>query len=98
MRYTIRLNKKELMKAANEHGIINDTELAAKIGVSVTQVWRAKLPIDDPRYNAPGPAFIAGVLAAFGGPFERFFFLEEVIRERSKRKWEVDKIGQTSNL
>ncbi len=84
MRYTIRLNKKELMRTANDHGIQNDTELAAKIGVSVTQVWRAKLPVDDPRHNAPGPAFIAGVLAAFGGPFERFFFLDEVIRGRIK--------------
>lgn len=76
------------MKAAIEHEISNDTELAAKIGVSVTQVWRAKLPVDDPRYNSPGQAFIAGVLGAFGGPFEKFFFLDEVIRGRSENKKE----------
>lgn len=85
VKYIIRLNTKEFMKAAIDHGIQNDTELAAKIGVSVTQVWRAKLPVNDPRYNAPGTAFIAGVLKAFGGPFERFFFLDEVIRGRNKK-------------
>ncbi|MBS4188671.1 hypothetical protein KHA94_00355 [Bacillus sp. FJAT-49705] len=81
-RYVIRLNTKEFMKAAIDHEIANDTELAATIGVSVTQIWRAKLPVDDHRHNTPGPAFIAGVLAAFKGPFEKFFFLDEVIRER----------------
>lgn len=72
----IRLNTQEFMKAANENNLNNDTQLAAKIGVSVTQVWRAKLPIDDSRHNAPGTSFIAGVLTAFGGPFEKFFFLD----------------------
>ncbi|MBO1003158.1 hypothetical protein [Pseudogracilibacillus auburnensis] len=72
----IRLNTQEFMKAANDHKLNNDTQLAAKIGVSVTQVWRAKLPTDDPRHNTPGTAFIAGVLLAFGGPFEKFFFLD----------------------
>jgi len=80
-RYAIRLNVKEFMKAAIDHGIENDTELAATIGVSTTQIWRAKLPVDDPRYNAPGSTFIAGVIAAFG-PFDKFFFLEEVMRGR----------------
>lgn len=83
-RFIIRLNTKEFMKAAIDHDIANDTELAATIGVSVTQIWRAKLPADDPRHNTPGPTFIAGVLGAFNGPFEKFFFLDEVIRPRSK--------------
>lgn len=82
-KYVIRLNTKEFIKAAIEQDIDSDTQLAAKLGVSVTQVWRAKLPKDDPRHNTPGPAFIAGVLSAFGGPFERFFFLDKVIRERN---------------
>lgn len=73
---TIRLNTKELMKSANEHNLHNDTLLAAKIGVSVTQIWRAKLPKDDSRHNAPGTSFIVGVLTAFDGPFEKFFFLD----------------------
>jgi hypothetical protein len=73
---TIRLKPKELMKAAIDMGIGSDTALAATIGVSATQLWRSKLPTDDPRHNAPGATFIAGVLTAFDGTFEQFFFLE----------------------
>jgi hypothetical protein len=80
---TVRLNVEALEKEQQKRGIINDTQLAAAIGVSVTQLWRAKLPVDDPRHNSPGPAFIAGVINAFGGPFEKFFFLERVVRVRN---------------
>ena len=82
---TIRLKVKELMKAAREKGIENDTSLAAAIGVSVTQVWRAKLPHSDPRNSPPGTTFIAGVLNLFGGPFERFFSLDVVLQPRNKK-------------
>ncbi|MDV2683776.1 hypothetical protein RYX56_05565 [Alkalihalophilus lindianensis] len=82
-KYIIRLDVKEFLKAAIDHEISSDTELAAKIGVSVSQIWRAKLNKDDPRYCAPGPAFIAGVINAFGEPFERFFFLEPELRGRN---------------
>ena len=85
-RPVIRLNVKEFMKAAIDHDIETDAELAAAIGVSTTQIWRAKLPVNDPRYNAPGASFIAGVLTAFGGPFEKFFFLDKPIRARSGNK------------
>lgn len=47
------------------------------MGVSATQFWRVKLPPDDARYTIPGNPFIAGVLDVFGGPFERFFYLDE---------------------
>lgn len=73
---TIRLNTKELMKAAIDLDLENDTQIAAKLGVSVSQLWRVKLPESNPKHNAPGTSFIAGVLSTFGGPFERFFFLE----------------------
>lgn len=82
MKRTIRLNVKELMKAAIDKDLDTDTKIAAAIGVSNVQIWRAKLPVSDPRHNSPGVDFIAGVMSYFGGPFERFFFLEEVIRER----------------
>lgn len=82
MKYVVRLNVDELMKAANEQGFSTDTELAAALKVSVTQVWRAKLPVNHPQHNSPGTAFIAGVLSVFGSPFERFFFLDKVIRAR----------------
>lgn len=73
----IRLNLKEFYKAAIDHELKNDEQIANVIGVSKPQVWRAKLPINHPQYNAPGPTFIAGVLSAFGGTFEQFFFLEQ---------------------
>lgn len=73
---TIKLNTQEFMKAAIEHELDNDTQIAAKLGVSVSQLWRVKLPESHPQHNAPGTSFIAGVLSAFGGPFERFFFLD----------------------
>jgi hypothetical protein len=81
----IRLRVNELMKAAREHGIDNDTKLAAAIGVSVTQIWRTKLPCSDHRYSPPGTVFIAGVLNIFGGPFERFFFLDGMLQGRNKK-------------
>lgn len=77
MKKVIRLNKKELMKAQIDLEINTDAELAKMMGVSTSQVWRAKLNPDDKRYNSPGSQFIAGVLSVFGGPFERFFYLEE---------------------
>jgi hypothetical protein len=85
-KHTIRLNVKALEKEQKARNITSDTELAALIGVSVTQLWRAKLPVDDPRHNSPGPSFIAGVLSAFGGPFEKYFFLSKVVRARKTDK------------
>ena len=72
----IRLNTQELLKAAMEHDLTNDTQIAAKLGVSVTQLWRVKLPVSNPQHNSPGTGFIAGVLTAFDAPFEEFFFLD----------------------
>lgn len=80
------LNVTALDKAQKERGIASDTELAAAIGVSVTQLWRTKLSADDPRHNSPGPAFIAGVISAFGGPFEKYFSIGNSVRIRTKRQ------------
>lgn len=80
---TVRLNVDKLEEEQKKHNISSDTQMAAKIGVSVTQLWRAKLPIQDPRHNSPGPTFIAGVIKAFGGPFEKYFFLDEIVRGRN---------------
>jgi ABC-type thiamine transport system substrate-binding protein len=77
---TVRLNVQALEKEQDNFELASDTQLAATIGVSVTQLWRAKLPIEDPRHNSPGPAFIAGVINAFGGPFEKYFFLDKIVR------------------
>lgn len=86
MKQTVRLNIKALEMAQKKHNLSNDTELAATIGVSVTQIWRAKLPVNDPRHNSPGPQFIAGVLKAFKGKFEDYFFLDKVVRQRNKHE------------
>ncbi|MBU8908551.1 hypothetical protein [Desertibacillus haloalkaliphilus] len=85
MKSTVRLNVTALEEEKEKRKINSDTELAALIGVSVTQVWRAKLPVNDPRHNSPGPSFIAGVLNAFNSPFEKFFFLDKVMRGRNNR-------------
>ena len=65
------------MKAQIDKDIPTDAALADQIGVSPSQVWRAKLPIDDERHNSPGAQFIAGVLGCFGSNFEQFFFVED---------------------
>lgn len=67
----IRLNVKALMTAAVEKNLFTDGEIAKEIGVSQTQIWRAKNG-----ENTPGTTFIAGVLVAFGGPFEKYFYLD----------------------
>ncbi|QXE02791.1 hypothetical protein [Terribacillus sp. DMT04] len=76
----IRLRTKEFMKATIDADLGTVTEMAAKIGVSYTQLYRTTLPVDHPNYNAPGTAFIAGVMSAFDAPFEQFFFLEKNLR------------------
>ncbi|MFD0682412.1 MULTISPECIES: hypothetical protein [unclassified Paenibacillus] len=80
---TVRLNVQALEKEQCNFDLASDTQLAATIGISVTQLWRAKLPIEDPRHNSPGPTFIAGVINAFGGPFEKYFFLDKIVRPRN---------------
>ena len=74
----IRLKVKELMKAQIDANIHTDAALAEILGISITQVWRAKLPPTDQRHNSPGNQFIAGVIGAFNGKFEDFFYIEEV--------------------
>lgn len=85
----IRLNLNELRKAAIDHNLETNAQIAETIGVSVTQLWRSALEIDDPRYNAPGQSFIAGVLKAFGEPFERFFFLGDLVTSTQQNKEEA---------
>ena len=78
----VRLRNEILEQEQIKHDL-SDTELASSIGVSVTQIWRVKLPINDTRHNSPGNGFIAGVLNAFGGPFEKYFFLDKAVRVRN---------------
>lgn len=81
----VRLNIKTLQEEQDRLNL-SDNETAVLIGVSNTQLWRAKLDINDPRHNSPGGAFIAGVLSSFKAPFEKFFYLDSVLRVRSKNR------------
>ncbi|GAB6181718.1 hypothetical protein JCM14036_30370 [Desulfotomaculum defluvii] len=62
----------------------SDLELAAAMGISTTQLWRARLADEDPRHNDPGKEFVAGALKAFTNmKFEDLFFLAESLRVRN---------------
>ncbi|MEG6521092.1 hypothetical protein [Desulfotomaculum sp. 1211_IL3151] len=62
----------------------NDLELAAAMGISTTQLWRARLPDNDPRHNDPGKEFVAGTLKALPCmKFEDLFFLADPLRGRN---------------
>ena len=55
---------------------LKDNELAKKMNISTTQLWRVRLPDEDPRHNDPGQDFVAGALKAFPEKrFEDLFFL-----------------------
>lgn len=54
-----------------EHSL-NDAQLATKIGIDYTGLWRIKTG-----RNKPGEQFVAKILAAFPGlTFEEVFFLD----------------------
>ncbi|MGZ0050183.1 hypothetical protein [Brevibacillus gelatini] len=60
---------------------LTDQEFAEFIGVSRSQLWRAKLPPHDKRFSL-GQDFIAKILNAFSSnTFEDIFFLDQVSHE-----------------
>lgn len=77
-KFVVRLKVNELMKAQSDLNIPTDKELAERMNINVTQIWRTKLPVTDERHNSPGNQFIAGVMKVFGGNFADYFFIEEV--------------------
>lgn len=63
---------------------ISDIELSKMMGISTTQLWRVRLPDDDPRHNDPGIDFVAGILRAFPDKtFEDLFLMAEPLRPRN---------------
>lgn len=90
-KFVVRLRVKELMQAQSDLKISTDKELADRMNVNVTQIWRTKLPINDERHNSPGNQFIAGVMKVFGGNFSDYFYIEEVedSKKTVKQKQEV---------
>lgn len=62
---------------------LTDTEISRLINISTTQLWRVRLPDNDPRHNDPGTDFVAGTLRAFPHKkFEDLFFLAVPLRAR----------------
>ena len=73
----VKLNREALEKLQAKHNI-NDTELANKMGINRTQVWRVKVGKND-----PGTDFVAGALRAFPGvKFDELFILPDVVQAR----------------
>lgn len=64
---------------------LTDLEISKMMNISTTQLWRVRLPNDDPRHNDPGTDFIAGALKAFKKKFEELFFLAEPLQARNER-------------
>jgi hypothetical protein len=65
---------------------LNDGEFAYFIGVSRSQLWRAKMSPSDKRFSL-GQDFIAKMLKAFPDcTFEDLFFLNDVSHARDKNK------------
>ena len=73
----IRLNVAVFNEAIAQKGW-KDTETAVRMGISTTQLWRVRLPEDDPRHNYPGKEFVAGALIALSDKkFEDLFILDD---------------------
>lgn len=80
----IKLRVDVLNQLQKEHNLTN-TELAEKMGISRSRLWRAKLPETHPEYCSPGEDFITGALDAFPElSFDDLFFLDEVCIEVHK--------------
>lgn len=72
------LLKHDVLESVQTVMKLTDQEFAEFIGVSRSQLWRAKLPPSDRRFSL-GQDFIAKVLNAFADhTFEELFFLDEV--------------------
>lgn len=73
----ILLSRKEFEDRQKKEGWSN-SELAKRMGVNKTQVWRVK-----EGHNNPGRDFIAGALKVFPeAAFEELFYLPGVLRGR----------------
>ncbi|MGX4583334.1 hypothetical protein [Paenibacillus chitinolyticus] len=81
-KYVVRLKVKEFLEAQDRKNIATEKELASKMKIAPSQLWRAKLPVEDENYNSPGNQFIAGVLKVFGGNFQDYFYIDEISLRR----------------
>ncbi|SIS89034.1 hypothetical protein [Alicyclobacillus vulcanalis] len=64
-----------------------DTELASRLNITRTQLWRVKQPDGDPNHVDPGQKFISNVLRLFPDkPFEYFFEIDVGDEEVKRRE------------
>jgi hypothetical protein len=56
---------------------MTDQDFSEHLGVSRSQLWRAKLPPDDKRFSL-GQDFIAKTLTKLKMPFDEVFFLDSM--------------------
>jgi len=84
----IKLNRTTFEKYQAEKGW-DDTELAEKMGINRSQIWRVK-----EGRNEPGRSFIAGALKAFPeATFDELFILTDVLRTRKTTSEQKPKAG-----
>jgi DNA-binding XRE family transcriptional regulator len=75
MNLKLRVDKLEELQTENSW---TDTELAKRMGISRSRLWRAKLPAEHNEYCSPGESLIIGVLKAFPEKkFDDLFFLDK---------------------
>ena len=73
----VKINREAFERLQAQYDM-NDTELAHKMGINRTQVWRVKAGKND-----PGTDFVAGALRAFPGvKFDELFILPDVVQAR----------------
>ncbi|WDF02910.1 hypothetical protein [Shouchella hunanensis] len=71
-------------RAQKEMGL-NNSELARKMKISRSRLWRAKLPVTHTNFCYPGEDFITGSLSVFKDKkFDDLFFLSNVCSEYTK--------------
>lgn len=81
-RMKIKLRVEVLESLQKERGW-NDKELAKRMEISRSRLWRAKLNEDHPEYCSPGKSLIAGALKAFPEKsFDDLFFLNQPCSRR----------------
>lgn len=63
----------------------NEAELARRMNISRSRLWRAKLEEGHPEYCSPGPTLISGVLKAFPEKDFEYFFADGVDQQSTSK-------------
>jgi transcriptional regulator with XRE-family HTH domain len=78
--------KVDVLEQLQKEENLNDTQLAERMGISRSRLWRTKLNDSHPEYCSPGESLIIGTLNAFPNKkFEDLFFLSDVCSSVHKK-------------